>query len=161
MSASEAANKPEQINLANLSLEQLVQIEQEFKQEINGIQESLQTLYNCQTKYACSKEALESFQPDWNNRQILVPLTGCMYVPGRIKDLDNFVIDVGTGYYVEKNLEGSKDYFKRRVEFVQEQIEKIEKIQVQKSRFLNAVLGVIEMKQMAAVKQMQQQQQAA
>ena len=25
-----------------------------------------------------------------------------MYVPGRIKDLDNFVIDVGTGYYVEK-----------------------------------------------------------
>ena len=32
MSASEAANKPEQINLANLSLEQLVQIEQEFKQ---------------------------------------------------------------------------------------------------------------------------------
>lgn len=32
MSASEGANKPEQINLANLSLEQLVQIEQEFKQ---------------------------------------------------------------------------------------------------------------------------------
>lgn len=60
-----------------------------------------------------------------------------------------------------QNLEGSKDYFKRRVEYVQEQIEKIEKIQIQKSRFLSAVVGVIEMKQLAAVKQMQQQQQAA
>lgn len=27
-----------------------------------------------------------------------------MYVPGKIKDLNNFVIDVGTGYYVEKVL---------------------------------------------------------
>lgn len=60
-----------------------------------------------------------------------------------------------------QNLEGSKDYFKRRVEYVQEQIEKIEKIQIQKSRFLSAVIGVIEMKQLAAVKQMQQQQQTA
>lgn len=32
MSASEGTNKPEQINLANLSLEQLVQIKQEFEQ---------------------------------------------------------------------------------------------------------------------------------
>lgn len=73
-----------------------------YFQEINGIQESLQTLYNCKAKYASSKEALESFQPEWNDRQILVPLTSSMYVPGRIKDMDNFVIDVGTGYYVEK-----------------------------------------------------------
>lgn len=32
MSTSEGTNKPEQINLANLSLEQLVQIKQEFEQ---------------------------------------------------------------------------------------------------------------------------------
>lgn len=64
-------------------------------------------------------------------------------------------------FFFFQNLEGSKDYFKRRVEYVQEQIEKIEKIQIQKSRFLNAVIGVIEMKQLAAVKQMQQQQQTA
>lgn len=64
-------------------------------------------------------------------------------------------------FFYFQNLEGSKDYFKRRVEYVQEQIEKIEKIQIQKSRFLNAVIGVIEMKQLAAVKQMQQQQQTA
>lgn len=48
----------------------------------------------------------------------------------------------------------------RRVDYLQEQIEKIEKIQIQKSRFLNAVAGVMEMKQLALSKQMQQQQSA-
>ncbi|XP_067618392.1 probable prefoldin subunit 5 [Eurosta solidaginis] len=160
MSANSSNDKTEQIDLAKLNLEQLMQIRQEMEKEIGSIQDSLQTLYSCKTKYASSKEALESFQPEWQDRQILVPLTSSMYVPGRIKDLDNFVIDVGTGYYVEKNLEDSKDYFMRRVDYVQEQIEKIEKIQIQKSRFLNAVAGVMEMKQMALAKQMHQQQTA-
>uniref|UniRef100_A0A1A9ZZ25 Prefoldin subunit 5 n=1 Tax=Glossina pallidipes TaxID=7398 RepID=A0A1A9ZZ25_GLOPL len=156
MSGTEAGDKREQINLAALSVEQLVQIKQEFEQDISNIQDSLQTLYNCKAKYALSKEALESFHPDWKDHQILVPLTSSMYIPGRIKDLDNFILDVGTGYYVEKrsratfisfqNLESSKDYFKRRIEYVQEQIENIEKIQIQKSRFLSAVNGVIEIK---------------
>ena len=25
-----------------------------------------------------------------------------MYVPGKVKDCDNFICDIGTGYYVEK-----------------------------------------------------------
>ncbi|KAL7729170.1 hypothetical protein ACLKA6_009635 [Drosophila palustris] len=151
--------KTEMIDLTKLSPDQLMQIKQEFDQEMGNIQDSLSTLHGCKAKYAGSKDALEAFQPDWENRQILVPLTSSMYVPGRIKDLNNFVIDIGTGYYIEKDLEGSKDYFKRRVEYVQEQIEKIEKIQLQKTRFLNSVMGVLEVKQAAAAKMIQQQQQ--
>lgn len=33
---------------------------------------------------------------------ILVPLTNSLYVPGRIKDKGNVIIDVGTGYFVKK-----------------------------------------------------------
>ncbi|KAH8359953.1 hypothetical protein KR093_009776 [Drosophila rubida] len=149
--------KTEMIDLTKLSPDQLMQIKQEFEQEMGSIQDSLSTLHGCKAKYAGSKDALESFQPDWENRQILVPLTSSMYVPGRIKDLNNFIIDIGTGYYIEKDLDGSKDYFKRRVEYVQEQIEKIEKIQLQKTRFLNCVIGVLEVKQAAALKMTQQQ----
>ena len=51
-----------------------------------------------------------------------------------------------------KDLDGSKDYFKRKVEYVQEQVEKIDKIQMQKTRFLAAVHEVIDMK-VAVMKQ--------
>ena len=32
----------------------------------------------------------------------LLPLTASLYVPGRIVDTDKVIVDVGTGYYVEK-----------------------------------------------------------
>lgn len=54
------------------------------------------------SKFAGSKEALEQVNASWKDKEILVPLTGSMYVPGIVKDFDSFVIDIGTGYYAEK-----------------------------------------------------------
>lgn len=156
MSESKRPEKSEQIDLTKLSLQQLQQLKMEFETEMNVFQESLQTLLKCKSKYQTSKEALEQIKPDWENKEILVPLTGSMYVPGIVKKVDSFVIDIGTGYYAEKDLEGSKDYFKRKVEYVQEQIEKIDMLQMQKSRFLNTVHDVIELKVAALQGQKQQ-----
>lgn len=64
-------------------------------------QDSLNTLKLAKSKYAGSKEALEQFKPNWNENVTLVPLTGSMYVPGKFKEVDNVLIDIGTGYYVE------------------------------------------------------------
>lgn len=49
--------------------------------------------------------------------EVLVPLTGSMYVPGVIKDTEKVLVDVGTGYYVEKDIPEAKDYFNRKVCF--------------------------------------------
>lgn len=64
-------------------------------------QESLATLKMAKTKFAGSKDAVEQINAEWKSKEILVPLTGSMYVPGVIKEIDNLVIDVGTGYYAE------------------------------------------------------------
>lgn len=34
--------------------------------------------------------------------EILVPLTSSLYVKGRLTDREHVLVDVGTGYYVEK-----------------------------------------------------------
>lgn len=65
-------------------------------------QDSLQTLKIAKSKFAGSKDALEQINEDWKDKEILVPLTGSMYVPGVVKSVDKFIIDIGTGYYVEK-----------------------------------------------------------
>lgn len=44
-----------------------------------------------------------------------MPLTQSMYVPGRIADSGKVLIDIGTGYYVEKSLPKAKEYLDRRV----------------------------------------------
>ena len=35
-------------------------------------------------------------------KPILVPLTTSLYVPGTLADTENVIVDVGTGFYVEK-----------------------------------------------------------
>ena len=35
-------------------------------------------------------------------KTILVPLTTSLYVPGTMADTENVIVDVGTGFYVEK-----------------------------------------------------------
>lgn len=71
-------------------------------QELSVFQESVQTLKMAKQKFAGSKEALEQISSSWKDKEILVPLTGSMYVPGVVKEFDSFIIDIGTGYYAEK-----------------------------------------------------------
>jgi len=37
-----------------------------------------------------------------DKKDILVPLTTSLYVKGRLADPDRVIVDVGTGFYVEK-----------------------------------------------------------
>ncbi|XP_075232685.1 putative prefoldin subunit 5 isoform X4 [Lycorma delicatula] len=70
----------------------------------------------------------------------MVPLTGSMYVPGTIADSENVIIDVGTGYYLQKDIDGAKDYFKRKVTFVTEQMEKIQAVGMEKSKIREDII---------------------
>ena len=54
-------------------------------------------------------------KPESEGKDILVPLTGSMYVPGTLVDPNKVIVDVGTGYYVEKDVAAAKDYFNRKV----------------------------------------------
>jgi prefoldin alpha subunit len=37
-----------------------------------------------------------------------------MYVPRKLHDVKHVLINVGTGYYMEKTADDAKDFFKRR-----------------------------------------------
>lgn len=79
-----------------------------------------------------------------------------MYVTGKLADTDTVIVDIGTGYYAQKDIQGAKDYFKRRVNYVTEQMEKIQQIGIEKSKIREAIMDVMEMKiqgQMATQKE--------
>lgn len=138
------------------------------------LQDSLHTLKIAQTKFVDSGECVEKITPDAKGKEILVPLTGSIYVPGVIADTENVIIDIGTGYYVQKvlisfiiwdlvkmihhfvcsfqDLAGAKDYFKRKVEFVTEHMEKVQAMGMEKTKIKNAICEVIEEKASQAVK---------
>lgn len=39
---------------------------------------------------------------DGQGKEIFVPITGSMYVKGNLSNVDNVLVDIGGGYYVQK-----------------------------------------------------------
>lgn len=79
--------------------------------------------------------------------QILVPLTGSIYVQGNVVNKDKFLVDVGTGFFVEKDSKGAIDLFNRKVTFLNVQIEKYVKMVQEKMFLRDNIMQVMHIKQ--------------
>ena len=62
-----------------------------------------------------SSESLQRCGEGNGGKDILVPLTGSMYVPGKLSDTEKVVVEIGTGYYVEKDIPAAREYFAGKV----------------------------------------------
>ncbi|XP_051931570.1 prefoldin subunit 5 [Hippocampus zosterae] len=144
------------INLADLSLPQLEGLKSQLDQEIEFLTSSISQLKVVQAKYVEAKDNLNSLNKNNQGKELLVPLTSSMYVPGTLNDVEHVLVDVGTGYYVEKNVADSKAFFKRKLDFLTKQIEKIQPALQEKHAMKQAVVEVMNMK----IQQRQQSKQA-
>ena len=55
----------------------------------------------------------------------MVPLTESLYVPGKIKDPSKVMVELGTGYYMEKNLKQAMEFIERKNRLVDANSENI------------------------------------
>ncbi|KPP73339.1 prefoldin subunit 5-like [Scleropages formosus] len=134
------------VNLAELSLQQLEGLKSQLDQETEFLTSSIGQLKVVQTKYVEAKDSLNVLSKDNAGKELLVPLTSSMYVPGMLNDVEHVLVDVGTGYYVEKNVEDAKEFFKRKIDFLTKQIEKIQPALQEKHAMKQAVIEVMNMK---------------
>ena len=107
-------------------------------QEINSISQDAQALKIAQNRFASSKSAVMALRPEdegmgvnpqkcWTSgrklclyrvcagAEMLVPLTGSLFVPGRLASTAEVLVDVGTGYYISKSVDGAKDFLEKKV----------------------------------------------
>jgi len=134
------------VDLTKLNLMQLTQFKNGLDTDLQFYQESLQNLKLAQAKFQESAESMSKFSPESAGQEILVPLTGSMYVPGQVSQPDKVIVDIGTGYYVEKNVEGAQDYFGRKVKFVTENMERVQAIGSEKAKIRELVMDVMQEK---------------
>ncbi|XP_058869397.1 prefoldin subunit 5-like isoform X2 [Acipenser ruthenus] len=122
--------------------------------ETEFLTSSIAQLKVVQTKYVEAKDCMNVLKTENKGKELLVPLTSSMYVPGTLSDVEHVLVDVGTGYYVEKNVEDTKEFFKRKIDFLTKQIEKIQPALQEKHGMKQAVIEVMNMK----IQQLQVQQ---
>lgn len=107
------------VDLGSLSTQQLSQVKKQLDDELEHLTNSFTQLRAAQAKFReCLKSISSAVSPKTEGctcallerreltyrtgKTILVPLTSSLYVPGTLADTSNVIVDVGTGFYVEK-----------------------------------------------------------
>ncbi|KAJ1675197.1 subunit of tubulin prefoldin, partial [Spiromyces aspiralis] len=102
MSSTKAEGNTRVVNLDSFSLQQLSQIREQLEQEISQLTSGFTQLKQAQASFRDCKMSLDALKPENKDKPILVPLTESLYVPGTLDDIKSVLVDVGTGYYIEK-----------------------------------------------------------
>lgn len=134
------------VDLTKLNLMQLTQFKNGLDSDLQFYKESLQNLKMAQAKYQESGDSLSCMTPASEGKDVLVPLTGSMYVPGVLSQPDRVVVDIGTGYYVEKDTSEAAEYFQRKVKFVTDNMDRVQAIGNEKAKIRELVMDVMQEK---------------
>lgn len=126
-----ATSAPNQstVKLSSLSVQQLSQLKKQLDEELTHLSNSFQSLRAAQAKFKdCLKSLSAGLNPSAVDRQILVPLTSSLYVPGKLANADTVIVDVGTGFFVEKGVTDAKDFYDRKIASLDSNLKDLEKV---------------------------------
>lgn len=79
-------------------------------------------------------------------KEILVPLTQSLYVPGNVVEADKMLVDVGTGYYVEKDQKKTAEFLERKRGIVTTNLESLRNAIDMKRKNLETIVMVMRRK---------------
>ncbi|XP_074427927.1 LOW QUALITY PROTEIN: prefoldin subunit 5 [Larus michahellis] len=134
------------VNVGELTLPQLELLKGQLDQEVEFLSSSIAQLKVVQTKTWRPGDCLSVLSKSNEGKDLLVPLTSSMYVPGKLSDTERVLVDVGTGYYVEKTADDARDFFKRKIDFLTKQMEKIQPALQEKHAMKQAVVEMMSQK---------------
>ncbi|KAI4164766.1 MAG: hypothetical protein LQ342_001741 [Letrouitia transgressa] len=127
-------SQPQPVNLTSLPLPSLTALKNQLNQELTHLTTSFTRLRTAQTKFRDCVASIQSLTPPEPEPQpqpqekeaapfppkpILVPLTASLYVPGHLhppSSASPLLIDVGTGFYVEKTPAAARAFYAAKVE---------------------------------------------
>lgn len=146
----------QQVNLDSLTPQQLSSVKKQLDEEVEHLSTSFSQLMAAQAKF---RECLRCVQgkPREAGKKVLVPLTNSLYVGGNLTDPDRVIVDVGTGFYVEKDTKSAAQFYEDKIKELTGSTQELEAIVQQKTQTLRVVEEVLRQKVLANPPQQQQQ----
>ncbi|EPS32261.1 hypothetical protein POX_d05575 [Penicillium oxalicum] len=155
MASSDGGAPAGQVNLASLSVPQLRSVQTRLTSELEHLTSSHTKLRAAQAKFRDCVNSINdgvtgSAKKGTDGRdEILVPLTSSLYVKGRLTDREKVLVDVGTGFYIEKTAEKAVAFYNDKVTGLDANLQELEKIVQGKSQQLRIVEEVLRQKMLS------------
>ncbi|KND90343.1 putative prefoldin subunit 5 [Tolypocladium ophioglossoides CBS 100239] len=141
----------ETINLDTLEPQQLAQVKKQLDEELEHLTSSFAQLHGAQNKFKDCLRCVNSRSTASDaHSSVLVPLTNSLYVRGELTDSDSVLVDVGTGFLVEKKLKSAEQFYEGKVSELSNNLKELELIVQRKQANVRAVEEVLRLKLVAA-----------
>ncbi|KZZ94814.1 Byr1-binding protein Bob1 [Moelleriella libera RCEF 2490] len=137
----------EAVNLDVLEPQQLAQVKKQLDEELEHLTSSFAQLHGAQNKF---KDCLRCVDNRTAAADVLVPLTNSLYVKGELSNTETVLVDVGTGFLIEKKLKAAHQFYDDKVTELGNNLKELEAIVQRKQVNVRAVEEVLRQKIMAA-----------
>eukprot|EP00934_Nitzschia_sp_Nitz4_P007613 Nitzschia sp. Nitz4//scaffold8_size234185//110578//111072//NITZ4_001261-RA/size234185-processed-gene-0.114-mRNA-1//1//CDS//3329559818//7603//frame0 len=106
------------VTLDSMSLEELNTLKQQEEQRLQALMGRFQQLRAAAARLNASISAVNELSPASEGKQVMVPLTESVYVPGKIRDPSHTLVELGTGFYAEKTSKETAAFLDRKLKLV-------------------------------------------
>ncbi|KFH42669.1 prefoldin subunit-like protein [Hapsidospora chrysogenum ATCC 11550] len=149
------SGQQETVNLDTLAPEQLAQVKKQLDEELEHLTQSFSQLHGAQNKF---RDCLRTVQHRKNasadsSNAVLVPLTNSLYVRGELTNTERVLVDVGTGFLVEKDLASAEKFYDNKVSELTNNLKDLETIVQRKQMNARTIEEVLRQKIMASQSQ--------
>ncbi|CAG8738297.1 39613_t:CDS:2, partial [Gigaspora margarita] len=103
--------KQQTIELGDLDLPQLVEVKKQLDEELSHLTASFGKLKQAQSRFQDCIDSLQNVKAR---------------ATGELLETDKVIVDVGTGYYVEKTSDDAVKFYSDKVEFVKKNLDKLQ-----------------------------------
>ena len=138
-----------EVPIEKLSIDQLNYLGQQIEKEINSYSQYYSSLRAVKNKYLDNKKYIKNLK-EHKDKDILVPMTSSLYIPGKSKDIKKVKIEIGGNFFVETTIEKADKFFDRKNESIKNNMEKIDNIIQEKNDQLNVINQNLIEKQLVA-----------
>ena len=119
------AKANQEVDITKIPPQQLVELKKAIEAEVQQLSVHYQQLLEASKKFSDSKAVLAYMEQRAGGREVMVPLTSSLYVPGVMEDSQNVLVEVGAGYFIEKSTADASTYCDRKQKGLQENSGKV------------------------------------
>ena len=127
-----------EVPLEKLTKEQLNYLGNEIKKEISNYSSYYSSYKIALNKYYDNKEYIKDLR-NYENKEILIPMTSSLYIPGKCIDVKKLTIEIGGNFFVETTIDKADKFCDRKLESIKKNLDKIDDLIKKKNEQMNAV----------------------
>ncbi|KAL7068986.1 putative prefoldin subunit 5 [Cryptosporidium serpentis] len=133
----------ESIPLSSLPPAKLLQLREQVQQETSDLNLRLQHLNIALNRFKNSRESLESLKPKNKDCEILAPISQSVYIDAKLANVEEVLVDIGTGYHVEMPISKAKTHFDKKIELVKKSLDTCAKSLTDKNKIFDAINEIL------------------